>query len=464
MVGVRFLNATTEALSTRYFHADQLGSISAITDENGNVVQYLSYDPWGKRRFANGTDDPTDSITSVTTRGFTAQEELGVSGLVHLNGCIYDPLVARMLSADPTVPDPLNPQAWNRYSYVGNDPLTFTDPTGFSWLSHFFHEVASYLQANPLVRSVLQIGLTTLLSLANPGLGFVGAFIAATASAAIVTGLAGGKLSDDIRAAAIAGATAVAFFVVGLFTGDTPAFGTLQYAENIAGHAAVGCMSAVISGGACGPGAVAGAAGSAVAPIAGQAGLYGGTAISGVAGGLASVAVGGKFENGAVTAAFGYLFNSAAGALRGWGIGSGIGAWGAGLLGLETGPADAGIILTGRWIGGALGAMLGDWITWPDIVFNQPSVPQRAIDVADTIAQTGDTFPGYKGGDPFNNDGRGGGQILPEQTAQGGSITYQEWDVNPYTQGVNRGPERLVTGSDGSRWFTGDHYKTFIPF
>ena len=39
MVGVRFLNATTEALSTRYFHADQLGSISAITDENGNVVQ-----------------------------------------------------------------------------------------------------------------------------------------------------------------------------------------------------------------------------------------------------------------------------------------------------------------------------------------------------------------------------------------------------------------------------------------
>lgn len=63
MVGVRFLNATTEALTTRYFHADQLGSISAITDENGLVVQYLSYDPWGKRLNTNGTDDPTGAIT-----------------------------------------------------------------------------------------------------------------------------------------------------------------------------------------------------------------------------------------------------------------------------------------------------------------------------------------------------------------------------------------------------------------
>ena len=311
MVGERVVNATTEQTTMYYFHTDHLGSISVITDQNGSVLQRLSYDAWGKTRLPNGADGQPP--VSDTTRGFTGQEELSVSGLVHLNGRVYDPTLGRMTSADPTVPDPLDPQAWNRYSYVGNDPLTFTDPSGFSWLSHFFHEVASYLQANPLVRSVLQIGLTTLLSLANPGLGFVGAFIAATASAAIVTGLAGGKLSDDIRAAAIAGATAVAFFVVGSFTGDTPAFGTLQYAENIAGHAAVGCVMAVATGGACGPGAVAGAAGSAVAPIASQAGLVGGTAISGIAGGLASVAVGGKFENGAVTASFGYLFNAALG-------------------------------------------------------------------------------------------------------------------------------------------------------
>jgi uncharacterized protein RhaS with RHS repeats len=44
MVGESFLYLTTEALSTRYFHADHLGSISAITDENGNVAERLSYD------------------------------------------------------------------------------------------------------------------------------------------------------------------------------------------------------------------------------------------------------------------------------------------------------------------------------------------------------------------------------------------------------------------------------------
>jgi len=93
-----------------------------------NSVQRLSYDPWGKSRLPNGADGQPSN--PPTTRGFTAQEELTVSGLVHLNGRVYDPMFGRMISADPTVPDPLDAQAWNRYSYVGNDPLTFTDPSG----------------------------------------------------------------------------------------------------------------------------------------------------------------------------------------------------------------------------------------------------------------------------------------------------------------------------------------------
>src|SRR6202041_872177 len=183
--------------------------------ENGHVVQYLSYDPWGKRRFANGTDDPTDSITSQTTRGFTEQEELSVGGLVHLNGRIYDPLMGRMMSADPTIPDPLNAQAWNRYSYVGNDPLTFTDPSGFSWLSNFFHDISNFFRsifANSLVRAIVQIAIAAIL--APPTFG-IGTILAAAASAAIVTGLSGGKLIDIVKAAAIAGATALAFYEVG---------------------------------------------------------------------------------------------------------------------------------------------------------------------------------------------------------------------------------------------------------
>lgn len=43
-------------------------------------------------------------------------------------------------------------------------------------------------------------------------------------------------------------------------------------------------------------------------------------------------------------------------------------------------------------------------------------------------------------------------------------MTYREWDVNPYTKGVNQEPERIVTGSDGSADWTGDHYDTFLMF
>ena len=67
-VGMRTLQVTSSTLSTRYFLTDHLGSVSVITDENGLVVQRLSYDAWGKRRNPDGTDDTTGSITSPTTR------------------------------------------------------------------------------------------------------------------------------------------------------------------------------------------------------------------------------------------------------------------------------------------------------------------------------------------------------------------------------------------------------------
>jgi len=79
---------------------------------------------------------------------------------------------------------------------------------------------------------------------------------------------------------------------------------------NMAGHAAVGCASAVAKGDKCGPGALSAAAGSFATPLAEGAGFFGGLVITSTAGGLASVAGGGKFGTGAVTAAFGYLFNN----------------------------------------------------------------------------------------------------------------------------------------------------------
>lgn len=124
--------ATLPPSSILYFHHDHLGSVAAITDEAGTVVERLAYDPWGKRRNVNGTADPLDAIVGWNTdRGFTMHEHLDELGIVHMNGRVYDPLVGRFMSADPYVQMPKNLQGFNRYAYVQNNPLAWTDPTGF---------------------------------------------------------------------------------------------------------------------------------------------------------------------------------------------------------------------------------------------------------------------------------------------------------------------------------------------
>lgn len=113
-------------------HQDRIGSIVAISDASGNIVEKLAYDSWGKRRGLNGADDPTNVIDGIKdNKGFTGHEMLDKLDLVHMNGRVYDPLVARFMSADPFIQDPEHSQSYNRYTYVWNNPTNLTDPTGF---------------------------------------------------------------------------------------------------------------------------------------------------------------------------------------------------------------------------------------------------------------------------------------------------------------------------------------------
>ena len=65
------------------------------------------------------------------TRGFTGHEHLPQFNLINMNGRLYDPIVGRMLSVDNNVADATNTQAYNKYSYVVNNPLKYTDPSGW---------------------------------------------------------------------------------------------------------------------------------------------------------------------------------------------------------------------------------------------------------------------------------------------------------------------------------------------
>ena len=131
--------APTPARVLRYLHQDHLGSVDTIMDESGGVVERLSYDAWGKRRTASGEDAWKDSAVAIagatTPRGFTDHEHLDDFELVHMNGRVYEPVLGRFLSPDPLVQYPESTQGFNRYTYVFNNPLSFTDPTGY-WLEN----------------------------------------------------------------------------------------------------------------------------------------------------------------------------------------------------------------------------------------------------------------------------------------------------------------------------------------
>jgi RHS repeat-associated protein len=317
MIGLRVLHSDS-SVTTRYFHSDNLGSIAVITDESGNVVERDSYDAWGKRRYPTGADDPSGSIESQTTRGFTGQEELADVGLVHLNGRVYDPLVGRMTSADPMVPDPLNGQAWNRYSYVINNPLAFTDPNGYSWLSTFLDRSFGVLfRKFPILGALFEIFEV---GLCVETVGLTCTVPAAFASTTFVAGVTSGNLGYALRAGLIAGATAAAFSGVGALSQDLG--GAAGDLLGVAGRALIGCASAAASGGKCGPGALAGGITALAGRFINGQNFAANVVSNAVLGGAAAVAGGGKFANGAVTGAFGYLFSPQAGIEGAYGAGN----------------------------------------------------------------------------------------------------------------------------------------------
>lgn len=86
------------------------------------------------------------------------------------------------------------------------------------------------------------------------------------------------------------------------------------------------------------------------------------------------------------------------------------------------------------------------------------NIPAHALKVLEYIRKNGEAPPGFVGGREFQNREK----RLPQHSADGKRIRYSEWDVNPKVQGKSRGPERLVTGSNHSAYYTADHYKTFL--
>lgn len=113
--------------SIYFTFTDQLGSIVAIVDYEGNELFKTAYDAWGQ---------PTVYRNDINFhRGYCGHEMLPEFGLINMNGRLYDPLLGRFLSCDNFVQEPYNSQNFNRYSYCLNNPLKYCDPDGeFAWM------------------------------------------------------------------------------------------------------------------------------------------------------------------------------------------------------------------------------------------------------------------------------------------------------------------------------------------
>jgi RHS repeat-associated protein len=137
-IGVEIDRPGASASELNWIHDDRLGSVIGMTGQTGALREGTMYDAWGKRRSLDGKPLPNATSTPDTldgktdNKGFTGHEMLDQLDLVHMNGRVYDPLVARFLSADPLLQNPQNGQSYNRYSYVLNNPTNMTDPTGFA--------------------------------------------------------------------------------------------------------------------------------------------------------------------------------------------------------------------------------------------------------------------------------------------------------------------------------------------
>lgn len=107
-----------------YYNEDNLNSSSALSDSSHTQIEVNVYYPFGR------TQTASPQASFQVSRRFTGQVFDAESGLYYYNARYFDPELGRFTQPDTEIPDLANPQSYNRYSYVLNDPLRYTDSSG----------------------------------------------------------------------------------------------------------------------------------------------------------------------------------------------------------------------------------------------------------------------------------------------------------------------------------------------
>ena len=302
-----------------YVHRDYLGSILAISDANALVKEQRQFGAWGEidkfKKLQKEADFNNDA--TLLNRGYTGHEHFTGVALIHMNGRMYDAKLGRFLSPDNYIQEPFSTQSFNRFGYVWNNPLKFTDPSGeIVWFvvagAAIIGSYAGAAQANGTYNP-----LNWDWSSSNTWSGFI-----AGAAAGVAALYTGGAVAGALSAAGASAGTAAALGAAAGGGIQGGVFATMPGGDgNVFKGVGVGIVSGLVGGGA----------GHYASQYAGDIMINGlklstGPAIQGFVGGAVGGAVGGYtggFAGGYLTT--GNLGDAHNAGIQGLGVGIAIG-------------------------------------------------------------------------------------------------------------------------------------------
>jgi RHS repeat-associated protein len=296
-------------------------------------MSLTNYDAWGKARATSGASayqDPAPGTfysptPSGQNEGFAGHDNLEDTGLVDMEGRVYDPEVGNFLSPDPNVQYPFSSQGYNRYIYVNDNPLSLSDPSGYFSLGGFLTTgdplaglfPQQYGQVLSVVGPIVGAALN-----AVPGCQGWCDYAVTAASEAEAGYLETGSVGAGLRAGVLAGAEAFAFSYVGGQFGVNPEGGDLVARSMVEGI--VGGAFSSAGGGRFSDGFLGAFVGSESSGLIGEIGgnptynfstYYSASnralraTLAAVVGGTTSRLAGGNFTEGAIAAALQQVFN-----------------------------------------------------------------------------------------------------------------------------------------------------------
>ena len=206
VVSVDYSSNGGSTFTTYYYLRNAQNDIVKIIDGSGNTVVQYTYDSWGKPISTTGSLSATLGANQpFRYRGYVYDTE---TGWYYLQSRYYDPSVGRFVSADVLLSTGQGVIGHNSYAYCGNNPISRSDPSGYSWWDDL-KEALAVVAVVAIVVAVVAVAVVATVStgggaLVLAGGGIMAASSVAASATAVATAATGVAVTSAVGAGAIA--------------------------------------------------------------------------------------------------------------------------------------------------------------------------------------------------------------------------------------------------------------------